>query len=53
MFDCYNVKSINAYFNDYIDINEIDDNSIIIYPEVINNNPLFRVSIKVSFAMKF
>ena len=45
MFDCYNVKSINAYFNDYIDINEIDDDSIIIYPEVILGNPLNKPNV--------
>jgi hypothetical protein len=45
MFDCYNVKSINAYFNDYIDINDIDDNAVIIYPEVINDNPLNKPNV--------
>jgi len=45
IFDCYNVKNTNAYFNDYIDINEIDDNAIIIYPEVIEGNPLNKPNV--------
>lgn len=40
MFDSNNQKIINSCFNDYIDINDIDDNAIIIYPEVVQGNPL-------------
>ena len=40
MFDCSNQKIINSCFDDYIDINDINDNVIIIYPEVVQGNPL-------------
>ena len=38
---CYDGSKYNNIFcNDFADINEINDNTVVIYPEIIKNNPL-------------
>lgn len=35
-----NIKYKNPFCNDFANINEIDDNAVVIYPEIISGNPL-------------
>lgn len=40
LFVCNNLQYDSIFCNDFADINEINDNTIVIYPEIVNGNPL-------------
>jgi hypothetical protein len=40
LFICNNIRYDNIFCNNFAEINEINDNTIIIYPEIITGNPL-------------